>query len=368
MGIEQLQPLVTNNLLVFRKPYLEGLESFRYTGENPITGSIDEMRFRAADFSDLQGYRFGGIVGGAQPSDYAASVPLWNDYFFSKWVQASDGIPALYFGFDVAPNRDADGRPCEEQTNLVNFLEAALGQGEIFDLTITDPFKYATFQYLDSIGATIQYSARRMQAVNHVLKAPEGYVYGYNSDGQGMFLALEQRQRGHDLDMVADPNILVIGAGGSAKAIVDSLISNDVYGNVVVLNRTERTANELAAKYPEARITSGGLDQIDDQIGLADIIIHTVTQGGISLDQASKSQEKALFVDTRYGPKAEFIDHAVTLNRPSENGKGMLFWQFVVALKKTFDRTFNAPFELSGITESGNTLGYEADVNLITDL
>lgn len=348
MGIEDLQRFVTNDLLVFREEYLSGLQKFRYRGSNAILGNIEEERYRAESFDILEGYKFGGILGGAQPSDYSASIELWNNYFNLA------GQRAVFFGFDITPEQDGNGRIAVNQPKVVEFLRAALKQNGIFDITITDPYKGVALEYLLSINAVVADNARDIGVVNHVVKGDDGKVYGLNTDGRGMVRSIQERRN------LGDSKVLVIGAGGSASAITYELLRAGL-SKLVILNRTESKALDLAERWQKiygGHITVGGLPSIDDHLEGADVILQAVTQGGMTEEQAKKTKDDALFVDTRYGDKAAFVTLGKKVGRDTEDGKGMLYWQFVEALTDVEEKVFGTEINTGKLEKVKSGFGY----------
>src|SRR6185437_3822252 len=91
---------------------------------------------------------------------------------------------------------------------------------------VTIPHKLAAFAVCDVVDA----SARRAGAVN-TLVFREGHIEGSNTDGSGFIANL----RAHGVDPAAGP-AFVLGAGGSARAIVAAL--QDAGARVSVANRT----------------------------------------------------------------------------------------------------------------------------------
>lgn len=88
---------------------------------------------------------------------------------------------------------------------------AALG---MTGANVTIPYKVSVMKYLDAIDG----AARLVGAVNTIVNK-NGKLIGYNTDGQGAIRALETKLR----PIQKTDNIVVIGAGGAARAVVGSL-------------------------------------------------------------------------------------------------------------------------------------------------
>lgn len=113
---------------------------------------------------------------------------------------------------------------------------AALG---FVGANVTIPHKQAVLAYLNEIDA----SAQAMGAANTILIERDGgraTFSGYNTDAEGFLADLAQQGVG-----VSGRACLVLGAGGSARAIVYGLARSG--GHVRVLARSEAQAEQLAA-------------------------------------------------------------------------------------------------------------------------
>lgn len=111
---------------------------------------------------------------------------------------------------------------------------------ETMGACVTIPHKEAVIPYLDDTDST----ADVIGAVNMIANR-NGRLTGYNTDSEGFALALE-RERGYS---PIDKTVVIIGAGGAAKACVWALLECEV-GSVTVLNRTVDRALALRNQLP----------------------------------------------------------------------------------------------------------------------
>ena len=100
--------------------------------------------------------------------------------------------------------------------------------------SITIPHKIDIMKYLDEIDET----AARIGSVNTVLNS-RGILKGFNSDWTGAMSALKEKTQ------IAGKEILVVGAGGAARAIGFGVVSNG--GRLTIANRTHKRGEKLAA-------------------------------------------------------------------------------------------------------------------------
>jgi len=124
--------------------------------------------------------------------------------------------------------------PPEQFTLAVRGLAAAGFAG----LNVTIPHKEAAFALCDEVAPL----ALQAGAVNTLIFV-EGRILGRNTDGIGFMANL--RQSG--IDPAAGP-VLILGAGGAARAIAAALLHAGV--PVTLCNRTGARAGTLAAELP----------------------------------------------------------------------------------------------------------------------
>lgn len=99
--------------------------------------------------------------------------------------------------------------------------------------SITIPHKVSVMDFLDELDDT----AKKIGAVNTIISR-EGVLTGYNSDGLGAVKALLEKTT------IKDKNVVILGAGGAARAIGFAIISEG--GRVTVINRTPANGETLA--------------------------------------------------------------------------------------------------------------------------
>ncbi len=117
--------------------------------------------------------------------------------------------------------------------DLRDFL-AAIGPLGIAGFSVTLPHKEAILRYLDDCDPL----AAEIGAVNTVVVRGGGELYGYNTDYVGVLRALERRLP------LAGSSVLVLGAGGSARAVAFALARAGA--NVRVCARRIARARALA--------------------------------------------------------------------------------------------------------------------------
>jgi 3-dehydroquinate dehydratase/shikimate dehydrogenase len=120
------------------------------------------------------------------------------------------------------------------QTTRLSDLLKLVHDIPIQGLSVTMPLKQEIMAHLERTDPI----SARIGACNTVLRALDGKLYGFNTDVAGITGPLEKRMP------LAGARVLVLGAGGAARAAVFGLREKDA--NVFILNRTAETAQKLA--------------------------------------------------------------------------------------------------------------------------
>lgn len=118
--------------------------------------------------------------------------------------------------------------------DLEKAIQGMRGLG-IHGLNVTMPHKSTVISFLDEVDPIVKFLGSANTILNN-----EDRLSGFNTDGVGALKAL--RENGVEL---SEKKVLLLGAGGAAKAIAFSLAEK--VGELVVLNRTVEKAKELAA-------------------------------------------------------------------------------------------------------------------------
>lgn len=185
---------------------------------------------------------------------------------------------------------------------------------------VTVPFKEVAFSLCD----TLSHRARRAGAVNTlILGGGNGRTYGDNTDGVGLV-----RDLAYHRVALAGKRVLVVGAGGAVRGILEPLLAERP-SEIVVVNRTAAKAEQLAGDFADlGTIHSGGFDTVN---GTFDVVING-TSASLSGDLPPLPDE--LFAtngwayDMMYGPEPTvFLQWAGPRGAKLLDGLGMLVEQ-----------------------------------------
>jgi len=205
-----------------------------------------------------------------------------------------------------------------------------LGTSGLSGLNVTVPFKRDAFRAVDDASE----AARSIGAVNTIVVRKDRSTYGDNTDAGGFAAAL----RSHGVRL-RGKRILVIGAGGAARAVVYELLRSGA-AEVIVANRTRRKASALVRTVGAGRAVARGLDALNDEALLdrCNVVVNATSvglRGGRFLDYAPRAtRTDCVHVDLAYAEKATaFLQLAGKLGRPVIDGRHMLLHQGALAFK-----------------------------------
>lgn len=206
-----------------------------------------------------------GIIGDA-PSHYSKSPSLWNAAF------AHLRLDATYVPFDV------------DDAKLGELLAALKASGRFLGANVTVPHKVRVMDFLDEIDP----GAARIKAINTIVRTSTGKLIGYNTDGEGFIDSILKPQPDRGLPFLSSlkgTEVLLLGAGGSARAVafhVADLLEN---GRLLICNRTSKPAIELAKEIQEAGRNAIAIreEDLNEWAPKTGLVVNSTTkgQGGI---------------------------------------------------------------------------------------
>lgn len=192
---------------------------------------------------------------------------------------------------------------------------AAGGRGA----NVTVPFKGEAFALCD----TLSRRAQRAQSVNTLIVGGNGQTYGDTTDGIGLVRDLAYHQV-----PVTGKRVLVIGAGGAVRGVLEPLLAEQP-AELVVVNRTAEKAVQLAQLFAElGSIRGGGFESVE---GLFDLVING-TSASLSGDLPPLPdqlfRQQAWAYDMMYGAEpTPFLQWAGPRGAKLLDGLGMLVEQ-----------------------------------------
>lgn len=201
---------------------------------------------------------------------------------------------------------------------------------------VTVPHKQAVMPYLDQLSP----AAEVIGAVNTIRLEPDGTLWGDNTDAPGFVADL----RDHGVEP-AGKAVLVLGAGGSARAIVYGLAAAGSRSIAIcnrTLDRAQSLAGEMQRRFPALPITAHGMpDEIAAVAGKADLIVNTTSLGMTPKTEGLPWVETVPFLpgqvvyDLVYNPpQTRLLQKAALDGAWAIGGLGMLIWQGAIAFER----------------------------------
>ena len=218
-----------------------------------------------------------------------------------------------------------------EEKDLHDFF-TQLDKNQIIGGCITVPYKETVLSFISSRDESVEY----IGAANW-FKVVEGNIQGFNTDHLGFINSLPSELRNN----INDIRVVVIGAGGSSKAVIHGLVSNGC-SNITIINRTLQNAKKISKKYKNISIKSIILtDQLKIRyIEEADLIVNTTTLGmstGPDPDNAIIQnipvKNTVTGIDLVYAPvQTPFLKYVKGLGGTTINGIPVLINQGIAGL------------------------------------
>lgn len=188
--------------------------------------------------------------------------------------------------------------PAGELPQALKTLESR----EVHGLNVTLPHKHDAL----SVCAESTEAAAKIGAANTLTYISPGEWHADNTDAPGFLRALGQSNR-------KDEHVIILGAGGSARAIVFALTNKKT--RVTILNRTVSKAADLTAELGDETTEFGPISQYKEYIDSATIVVNTTSMGYSGDTLSMPDGDGRIFFDISYGKIA-----APQLKQAAENG------------------------------------------------
>jgi shikimate dehydrogenase len=206
---------------------------------------------------------------------------------------------------------------------------ACVRSGELLGLNVTIPHKQNVIEYLDELTPT----AKAIGAVNTIYMQ-ENKLIGDNTDAPGFLSDLYSFIGDKKSSTVDRPKSLVLGAGGSARAVVYALV-NDGWDVTIAARRIEQ-AEHLVMQFEGT--TAAALNVQTFQPSNVQLIVNTTPVGMTpNVDQSPLPQGALLPQDTFiydlvYNPReTKLVREARAQGLQATTGLGMLIEQAALA-------------------------------------
>jgi shikimate dehydrogenase len=196
--------------------------------------------------------KLAGILG--WPVAHSRSPLLHN-----HWISTM-GMEAAYVAMPVKP------------ANIEAALRALPKLG-FQGVNVTLPHKEAALKVCDTVDA----AAKRIGAVNTIICKEDGTLEGRNTDAVGFAESMKVQTGTENFH---DATVVVLGAGGAARAIVVALVDLG-FGCIRISNRSQDRADAMVASFRDekVRMETVAWDNRDDALDGATMLVNATSLG-----------------------------------------------------------------------------------------
>lgn len=257
------------------------------------------------DFSN----KYAFIVG-VNPSEGARSPLLWNAVF------SAIGSDIRMLTFDVAND------------NLELLLDEFNVDSNCIGGCVAAPYKERVFEWL---GENKTLETLSIGAVNSLYRL-DGKLFGTNTDGEG---AIQSFKKNFD---AIDRKTLILGAGGTARAVTSYWLAECLNENIIICNRTDSKAKILASSIGAQWIE---WEKRSLQLRDTEVIVNCTSAGTgelisespFTIDELGYLPSNATVFDVNYTPEATLLlKNAKAAGAKILNGSEMNLEQAVLAM------------------------------------
>ena len=232
------------------------------------------------------------------------------------------GIELRYERFEVAPDELADAVERKHEAGIDGY-------------NLTVPHKEAIMALIDEVAP----AARAIGAVNTVVRVDGRYI-GHNTDAPGLVRSLEEAGV-----QVGDARVVVVGAGGAARAAVVGL-ANAGASEITVLSRRPEQSEALVSSlgpHVECPLDAAPLSEASWSFETATLLVQATSAtlesnpGAVAFAAAlpiDALPAEAAVVDMVYKPlKTSVLARAEERGLSIVDGLGMLLHQGAIAFE-----------------------------------
>ena len=244
------------------------------------------------------------------------------------------GLNFVYLPFNVKPQ------------DLEDAIKGFKAQ-QFVGVNVTIPHKQVVIPMVDQLST----QADLIGAVNTLI-FEEDQIYGHNTDAVGFIQAMEETLNLSQIELPSqDIKVVVLGAGGAARAIIVALALNGAT-EIIIANRTRARAKHLIrdldckfsglermsqVQFKFAEINS---EELANHISTSHLLVNTTSVGMIAGNEIDLFNLDALSVrtvvyDIVYTPPVTALMKAAQIRGcPTIGGIGMLVHQGSIAFQK----------------------------------
>ena len=225
--------------------------------------------------------------------------------------------------------------------DIAPFIEKFKNDNQYLGFNVTIPYKETFFQYCNKVTKR----AKKIKSINLIYKNKNNII-GDNTDALGFKKTYQK------LKVKNVKNVLLIGAGGAARAVLYTLNAKSIE-NIDIFTRTLKRKKSISSDFKIKKFTNKTSNLRKNY----DVIINSSSAGMLHQDKMKKPILKLVphakyIIDIVYNPlQTELITIANKNNIPCMGGLTMLVEQAKPSFKKWFKKTPQINQKLYSILE-----------------
>lgn len=237
--------------------------------------------------------------------------------------------PVIHNGISNAIGKESVYVPFKVEADGLEQAVKGAYELNILGMNVTVPHKNAVMEHVVEIDA----AAKEIGAVNTLVRVENKHGYkGYNTDMMGL-----RRQIQEDGVSLKDETVVILGAGGAAKAVVYMCLLEGAK-KIYLLNRTIAKAEEIAVNMDAKKVIPMALSDYAN-ITEESLIVFQATSIGLApnvedvvLEDMAFYQKVKVGVDLIYNPaNTRFMQLVKENGGQAYNALKMLLYQAVIA-------------------------------------
>ena len=211
-----------------------------------------------------------------------------------------------------------------KRDDLPDYLSMRRSDPDWRGCNVTMPHKEAVREHLDDVDPPV----RRIGAVNTIVRQPDGFLIGTNTDWQGINFALFNTP-------IEGKTVVLVGAGGAARAAMEELKLAKP-ADLTVLNRGEERARELLRHFDVAGETGPIRGAPSADLLINSTALGMVGQPPLAIELSALNPGATVF-DMVYDPlETPLLREARERGFRTVDGLTMLVWQASMAFTHFF--------------------------------
>jgi shikimate dehydrogenase len=234
------------------------------------------------------------------------------------WM-SDHAIDAVYLALEIQPDRF--------EATLEGLVSAGFAGANV-----TIPFKERAASFAQKLIGSVEIARSA-----NVLDFRDGQSVAYSTDGEGLLADLAARAP-HWTQL--DGPIVVLGAGGAARAIAFAMVQAG-RSDVRLVNRTLSRAQQIVDLLPVGSASAWAWSDMAEALDGAAFVINATARGLKGIEpltlELGMVHPKAVIYDTVYVPRqTAFLQSAVAQGFVALDGLGMLVGQGALAFQHWF--------------------------------